>query len=143
MKTQTAIKKIEKYLDVTVEKLNDSQYTFRYKDKVCKFNDSSGDAHSFHIRRSNDHTDLMTDYFAGYHLKNATQFLHALKLPEPKYPEGTLVCGRRNKRAMRHGIVDLVGVVIDINSYGSYNILWNGNENVTSYPYERDLMGVK
>ena len=143
MDTVRVIKKIEKYLGVKVEKCEHNKYTFVYEDKVCRFNDSSGDAHSFHIRRNNDHTDLMSDYFAGYHLKNVTQFLHSLKQPPPKYPAGTLVVGRQNKRATRHGIIDKVGVVIDINAYGSYDILWNGNEDVTTYPYERDLMGVE
>ena len=143
MDTSKVIKKIEKYLGVKVVKQEHHQYTFVYEDKVGRFNDSSGYAHSFHIRRSNDHSDLMSDYFAGYHLKNVTQFLHSLKQPPPKYPVGTLVVGRQNKRATRHGIIDKVGVVIDINMYGSYSILWNGDENVATYPYERDLTGVE
>jgi len=140
MKTAKAIKKIEDYLDVKVE-CQGHQYTFLYENKVCRFHDSSGDAHSFHVRRSNDHTDLQSDYFAGCFLKNVTQFLHTLKQPDPKYPAGTLVRGRQNKRALRHGISDKVGVVIDIGLYGSYNILWNGDEHITSYPYERDIEG--
>ena len=140
METKKVIKKIEKYLGVKV--VNDKHYyTFTFEDKTCRFIDSSGDAHSFHIRNSNDHSDLQSDYFAGYHLKNATQFLHALKQPDSKYPEGALVRGRQNKRATRHGIAGVVGVVIEIGSYGGYNILWNGKEEVSSYPYERDLEG--
>lgn len=140
METKKVIKKIENYLDVKV--VNDKHYyTFTFEDKVCRFIDSSGEAHSFHIRRSNDHSDLQSDYFAGYHLKNATQFLHALKRPDPKYIPGMLIRGRQNKRAARHGIAGVVGVVIDIGLYGGYDILWNGAEQISSYPYERDLEG--
>lgn len=140
MKTSKVIKKIENYLGVKV--FNDNNYyTFTYEGKSCRFIDSSGEAHNFHIRNSNDHSDLQSDYFAGYHLKNATQFLHALKRPDPKYPPGMLVKGRQNKRATRNGIAGVVGVVIDIGLYGGYDILWNGSEQISSYPYERDLEG--
>jgi hypothetical protein len=37
------------------------------------------------------------------------------------------------------GISEKVGVVIEIGSYGSYNILWAGEEGVSTYPHERDL----
>ena len=138
MKTDKAIKKIEIYLNVQVEK-HGHQYMFTYEDKTCRFNDSDGDAHSFHIRRTDDNSCLQSDYHAGYWLKNLTQFLHALKRPPAKYANGTLIKGKENKRATRHGINGKVGVVIDTGSYGGYNILGNGDEQVSAYPYERDI----
>jgi hypothetical protein len=138
MNIEKAINKIEKYLGVVVEK-NGHQYAFTYEGKVGRFNVTSDDAHSFHIRRVGDNTCLMSDYFAGYYLKNLTQFLNSLKQPDAKYPAGSLVRGRKNKRALRMGISEKVGVVIEIGSYGSYNILWAGEEGVATYPHERDL----
>jgi|TARA_R110000787_G_scaffold54471_4_gene126746 hypothetical protein len=142
MNTEKAIKKIEKYLGVKVERQG-HKCTFLYENKTCRFHDSSGDAHSFHIRRTDDHSDLQSDYFAGYHLKNLTQFLHSLKQPDPKFPNGSLIKGRINKRAARHGIAGVAGVVIDVGLYGAYNILWNGSEQISTYPYERDLEGAE
>jgi len=143
MNTDKAIKKIEKYLCVIVVKLSHYQYGFTYDDKMCTITDSSGEAHSFHIKRSNEHTYAMSDYFPGYYLKNVSQFLQALKPAPMKYPAGTLIKGRKNKRAVRRGISERTGVVISVKEHGSYDILFCGDEHIRSYPYERDLEVVK
>lgn len=142
MKTEKAIKRIEKYLGTSIS-FNGRKFEFDYDGRVGSFYDDNGEACSFHIRRVDDHSCLATDYFAGYFLKNATQFMHALKPPPPKFANGTLIRGKDNKRAQRWGIAGKVGVVIDTTNYGGYNILWNGQEEIHTYTYERDLEAVK
>ena len=98
------------------------------------------EARGFHIRREDDHTDLMTDYFAGYFLDNATQFCNALVPPPAKFPVGSLVRGKDNKRANRQGYAGLTGLLVEAGGDKYCRVNWIGREpsNYNSYP-ERDL----
>ena len=69
------------------------------------------EAHNWHARRVNDHSDPMTDYFAGSHFDNVTQLIHWVKPPEPKFKVGDLVKGKDNKRANRMGYANKLGIV--------------------------------
>lgn len=139
------VKKVEKYLDVTVH-VEGNKATFFYEGQVGSFRreeqwDKPGHfvARSFHCRREDDHTDLMTDYFAGSYLDNGTQLLHWCKAPEPKFPVGALVRGKQNKRAVRQGYAGKTGLVMEAGSYMVIN--WVGEEAPhyrMSYP-ERDI----
>ena len=143
MDIKKTIKKIENYLGIKLGNPDNGKYTFEYDDLVCSFREQGDEAHSFHVRRVNDHSCYLSDYMAGYFSKNATQFLHSIKRPDAKYPAGTLIRGKSNKRAIRNGIAEEVGVVVDIGNYGAYKILWNGTENVSTYVHERDLEKVE
>ena len=162
MEVSKAIKKIEKYLGVKVTKdehgVNTkyhAKYYFTYEKYVGSFltqqaygEDAEGNygpkdeayAHNWHIRRSNDHSDLMTDYFAGSFRDNCTQMLHSLKPPAPKFPVGALVRGKDNKRAQRNGYAGKTGLVMDTGSY--VKVHWMGEEYPPRYNYgfpQRDL----
>jgi hypothetical protein len=144
MNIDKAIKKIEKYLEVKVEQQSHMTYGFTYNGKACSLmSDYNGDACSFHIRNSKDVPDSMTDYFPGYFLKNVTQFLHALKHPLAKYSVGALVVGRKNRRAVHRGYSGRTGVVIENKDWGGVDVLFYGDERITSVMHERDLVGVE
>ena len=146
MKHEKAIKKVEKALGVKVEEGYNGKWHFQYENKVCSWYktekwDEPGEfeARSFHVRREDDHSDIMTDYFAGCHLDNLTQLIEWCKPPEAKFSVGTLVRGKQNKRATRHGYAGRIGLVTKAGKY--MNIDWCGDEagcTWLTYP-ERDI----
>jgi hypothetical protein len=92
-----------------------------------------------HIRSEGDESDPHTDYFAGCFCENATQLLNYLIPPVAKFPVGTLVRGKSNKRATRQGYAGKTGLVIKSGTY--LQIDWLGEEKrsyTMSYP-ERDI----
>ena len=145
MKFETYVKKVEKWLDVTVH-LDGNKAWFQYEGTVGSFRreeqwDKPGHyvARGFHSRSVNDHSDIMTDYFAGSFHDNGTQLLHWCKPPEPKFPVGTLVRGKQNKRAIRQNYAGKTGLVMEAGAYMVIN--WIGEEAPKwrmSYP-ERDI----
>lgn len=152
MKLESAIKKIEKRLpDVPVFGITgprpgaakrglQNKYSFCYNGKVATFySDHDGHARGFHIRRADDHSDSMTDYFAGSFYDNCTQMLNVLDPPGPKFPIGSLVKGKNNKRADRHGMVGRIGLVTKVTTYGCYDLLMSDTGLEERYAYERDL----
>ena len=162
MEVSKAIKKIEKALGVKVTRdgHNDTKYHakyyFTYGNYVGSFltqqaygEDADGNygpkdeayAHNWHIRRSNDHSDMMTDYFAGSFRDNCTQMIQSLKPPAPKFAVGALVRGKDNKRANRQGYAGKTGLVMEASS-SSVKIQWLGEEYPPRYNYgypERDI----
>ncbi len=162
MEVSKAIKKIEKYLGVKVTKdehgVNTkyhAKYYFTYGNYVGSFltqqaygEDADGNygpkdeayAHNWHIRRSNDHSDLMTDYFAGSFRDNCTQMLHSLKPPPAKFNVGDLVRGKQNKRAIRQGYAGKTALVVKSGGGGYINIDFLGQpkQAYNSFP-ERDF----
>ena len=134
MKVGKAIKKIEKYLGVKVQ-YDGCRYWFQYENEVGSFlaNGHRGgmgadameaDACNWHRRRVNDHSDMMTDYHAGSFRDNLTQLLHSMKAPPPKFPAGSLVRGKNNKRATRCGYAGMIGLVVEAGEYSK--IQWVG-----------------
>ena len=134
MKVGSAIKKVEKYLGVKVEYVG-CRYTFEYDGVVGSFlaNGHAGgmgadameaDACNWHRRSVGDQSCLYTDYHAGSFRDNLTQVLHSMKAPPPKFPAGSLVRGKPNKRATRNGYAGRVGLVIEAGEYSK--IQWVG-----------------
>ena len=153
MELNKAIKKIEKYLGVKVDRPDEADGRGRFYVEVDGYigsfyaskawgTEDEYEAANWHIRHANDHSDSMTDYFAGSYRDNCSQWLHALKAPEPKFPVGCLVQGKDNKRATRQGYAGKVGLVVATGSYPMVH--WTGeepNRYNNSYP-ERDLIRV-
>ena len=135
MKVGRAIKKVEKYLGVKVEYIG-HRYTFEYDGVVGSFlaNGYGGDpwspeameAHgcNWHRRSVGDESCLYTDYHAGSFRDNLTQVLHSMKAPPPKFPAGSLVRGKNNKRATRNGYAGMIGLVVEAGEYSK--IQWVG-----------------
>ena len=146
MLNEKAIKKVEKALGVKVQEGYNGKYYVEYDNKICSWRASQKwgakegvkEASGWHVRRVDDHSDLHTDYFAGYHLDNITQMIHSVKPPEPKFKLGDLVEFKDNKRQQRYGQAGAFGVVVDVsNCY--YKVQIAGSTKTTSHESERDL----
>jgi hypothetical protein len=141
MKAINAIKKIKSHfkkqgIDIQIyppRKGGNYKWTFQHGDYVGSFsaNGHNGygegwedaDTTGFHVRHSTDHSDIQSDYFAGSFRKNISQVCESLLSTPPKYTVGQLVRGKQTKRAIRHDINGMVGLVIPgIGLSGNYNI---------------------
>jgi hypothetical protein len=136
MKVKSAIKKIEKYLDVRVQQDSGGRFWFAYKNSIGSFLPNGGyedvmeaDACNWHRRRVDDHSDSQSDYFAGSFRSNLTQLLHSLKAPACKFRVGQLVRGKQNKRAMRYRFAGVTGLVVKERS-DVCDISWIGVQNI-------------
>ena len=157
MKVRNAIKKVKTHfakqgIDIDVQ-LVGHRWAFEHNGYVGSFlangrcsdeDQMDADAHNFHVRRCNDHSDLMSDYHAGSFRDNITQLCHSMLPPPPKFVAGSLVRGRDNKRANRQGFAGLVGLVSAPTGHGGYCYVdWMGpNAPKTTYKVsysERDL----
>ena len=139
MKVRNAIKKVKSHfkkqgIDIEV-KLVSHRWSFQHNGYVGSFlangcgsdeDQMDADAHNFHVRGVNDHSDLMTDYHAGSFRDNITQVCESLLPSPPKYPVGSLVRGKQNKRAMRQGYAGRVGLVMEAKSSDYARIAWTG-----------------
>ena len=140
MKVRNAIKKVKSHfakqgIDIDVQIVG-HRWTFEHNGYVGSFLangarvDSAGaldaEACNFHVRGVNDHTDLHTDYFAGSFRDNITQVCESLLPSPPKYPVGSLVRGKQNKRAMRQGYAGRVGLVMEAKAGDYARIAWTG-----------------
>ena len=129
MKALSAVKKVKSHfkkqgIDIEiVSPQKDGRYCwyFSHNGYVASFSPNGHNGYSegwedcrvsgFHVRREDDHSDMMSDYFAGSFRDNLTQLLNAV-LPSPsKFQAGDLVRGKNNKRATRFGFAGRVGVV--------------------------------
>jgi|TARA_R110000796_G_scaffold2169_6_gene8729 hypothetical protein len=156
MKVRNAIKKVKSHfkkqgIDIQIsspEEGGDYKWRFQHENYVGSFSVNGmrghepealdGDACLFHVRRYDDHSDSMTDYFAGYFRDNVTQLCESL-LPSPsKYKAGVLVRGKSNKRAQRWGFAGKIGLVVNSGN-GQAKVLWHGTQKESSYLSERDL----
>ena len=139
MKVRNAIKKVKSHfkkqgIDIEV-KIVGHRWSFQHNGYVGSFlangcgsdeDQMDADAHNFHVRGVNDHSDLMTDYHAGSFRDNITQICESLLPSPPKYPVGSLVRGKQNKRAMRQGYAGRVGLVMEAKASDYARIAWTG-----------------
>jgi len=139
MKVKAAIKKVKTYfakqnIDIDV-RLVGHRWTFVHNGYVGSFlangacddeDQMDREAHNFHVRRENDHSDLMTDYHAGSFRDNITQVCESLLPPPPKFPVGSLVRGKQNKRAIRQGYAGKVGLVMPSRGSSYTRVAWVG-----------------
>ena len=153
MKLENAIKKIEKRAKLVNRKVeiekrdyhNNGQVKVyvRFEDAVSELSfwvNRDGSIGAPHIRRFNDHSDLHTDYFAGYHLDNLTQALNSLAPLPPKYAVGSLVRFKDSKRNQRWKLAGKVALVMQAESGGNYKVQYNGSAGSYDPFYsERDL----
>ena len=136
---EKAVKKVEKALGVKVEKMG-HRWGCVYDGHVISWISSPGwkreggrlvddgplEASNWHVRRVDDHSDSMVDYFAGSFMDNVTQLIHYVKPPEPKFKVGDLVKAKDNKRANRRGFANKIGVVKEPGQY--MRVHWAGEE---------------
>ena len=93
-----------------------------------------------HICRDGDESDPHTDYFAGYHVDNITQALNTVAALPAKYPVGSLVRFKDNKRNNRWKLAGKIALVMQAESGGNYKVQYPGSEDRYDPFYsERDL----
>ena len=146
------IKKVEKRLGVKVEQTETGRYYVHYGGDVISWLTQGGEcgqglgyngpgayALNFHIRRDNDYSDIQTDYFAGYHVSNASQMLNAVCPPKAKYSVGDLVRFKDCKRQIRYGNVGLTGIIVDTCGDGKHYDVSVPGSITRTYIADRDL----
>ena len=160
MKIRNAIKKVESHfkkqgINIKIsspQKGGNYKWSFQHGDYVGSFSVNGyhgydpealdGDACGFHVRRSNDHSDIQSDYFAGSFRDNISQVCESLLSSPPKYSVGSLVRGKQTKRAERFGFAGKVGLVTGASSNSNITVNWLGDEK-PNYGYQsfssRDL----
>ncbi len=148
---EKAVKKVEEALGIKGEKMG-RRWGCVYEGQVISWlvhpnwEDSTKlEASNWHVRREDDHSDSMVDYFAGYHLDNVSQLIRAVKPPEAKFPVGTLVRGKDNKRATRLGYANRTALVVESGVHMKLSFTDGktgpGNPSYLTYS-ERDFVGV-
>jgi len=97
---------------------------------------------TIHNRRENDHSDSMTDYFAGYFPRNLSQCLDSLVTPPSKYSTGMMIKFKDNKRMNRWNLANKIGVITE--SHGkTYTVLLLEDQKPQNHMAERDIEEVK
>ena len=124
MKLASAIKKINARakmvgLDVEITQQDQQAQTyvrFEGSSQVISFYSSRNgkdDIHLIKVTRDGDVTDIQSDYFAGSFVDNITQALNWCAPLPPKYPAGSLVRFKENKRNGRAKLTGIVGLVME------------------------------
>ena len=155
MKVRNAIKKVKSHfakqgMDIEVTNLS-GRWTFEHGGYVGSFlangactgeDEMDREACNFHVRRVSDVSCLYSDYHAGSFRDNITQVCESLLPPVPKFPAGSLVRGKQNKRAIRQGYAGKVGLVVPNLGSRYAKVAWVGEAQPkwgwATYP-ERDL----
>ena len=101
---------------------------------------TSGDVHLIQVTRDGDVSDPHTDYFAGSFVDNITQALNWVAPLPAKYPAGSLVRFKDNKRNTRWKIAGVLALVTNAGSGGNYQLKYPGQPERYGTTYsERDL----
>ena len=153
MKLEAALKKIRnraKKLDRKVD-IEQNDYHNNGQVKVyVRFEDSNqllsfwtnsdGTISSPHTVRDGLESDPHTDYFPGSFWDNITQALNYIVPLPAKYPVGSLIRFKDNKRMNRFKMAGKIALVIEAASGGSYKVQYDGSQDrYNPYYSERDL----
>jgi hypothetical protein len=153
MKLEAALKKIRnraKKLDRKVD-IEQNDYHNNGQVKVyVRFEESNqllsfwtnrdGTISSPHTVRDGLKSDPHTDYFPGSFWNNITQALNYIVPLPAKYPVGSLIRFKDNKRMNRSKMAGKIALVIEAASGGSYKVQYDGSQDrYNPYYSERDL----
>jgi len=153
MKLEAALKKIRnraKKLDRKVD-IEQNDYHNNGQVKVyVRFEESNqllsfwtnrdGTISSPHTVRDGLKSDPHTDYFPGSFWDNITQALNYIVPLPAKYPVGSLIRFKNNKRMNRSKMAGKIALVIEAASGGSYKVQYDGSQDrYNPYYSERDL----
>jgi hypothetical protein len=139
MKVKAAIKKVKSHfakqgIEIDVS-LVGHRWTFVHNGYVGSFlangactdeDQLDREACNFHVRRESDVSCPYSDYHAGSFRDNITQVCESLLPPPPKFPVGSLVRGKQNKRAIRQGYAGKVGLVMPSRGSSYTRVAWVG-----------------
>jgi len=153
MKLEAALKKIRnraKKLDRKVD-IEQNDYHNNGQVKVyVRFEESNqllsfwtnrdGTISSPHTVRDGLKSDPHTDYFPGSFWDNITQALNYIVPLPAKYPVGSLIRFKDNKRMNRSKMAGKIALVIEAASGGNYRVQYDGSQDrYNPYYSERDL----
>ena len=114
---------------------------FKDSEQLMSFwTNSDGTISSPHVKRASEESDPHTDYFPGCFFDNITQALNYMAPLPPKYPVGSLVRFKDNKRNNRWKLAGKVALVIQAEAGGNYKVQYDGSEDRYNPFYsQRDL----
>ena len=159
MKLQATLKKIKqrsKIIGVKVDiheekRRNDSAFWVSFENSDHNITFYSGRSYSddgneehvhlIKVTRNGDVSDSQTDYFAGSFVDNITQALNWVAPLPAKYPVGSLVRFKQNKRNARANLVGKLRLVTEAATGGNYKLLNPSPQSQVYSPYycERDI----
>tara|TARA_B100001778_G_C18425158_1_gene555138 strand:+ start:246 stop:719 length:474 start_codon:yes stop_codon:yes gene_type:complete len=153
MKLENALKKVRNRAKVVDREVSIEQNDYHNNGQVkvyIRFEDSNqllsfwtnsdGTISSPHTVRDGLKSDPHTDYFPGTFWDNITQALNSIAPLPPKYPVGSLVRFKDNKRNNRWKLAGKVALVIQAEAGGNYKVQYDGVENRYNPFYsQRDL----
>ena len=114
---------------------------FKDSEQLMSFwTNSDGSISSPHVKRASEESDPHTDYFPGCFFDNITQALNYMAPLPPKYPVGSLVRFKDNKRMNRFRLAGKVALVIQAEAGGNYKLQYEGvNEQYNPFYAQRDI----
>ena len=114
---------------------------FKDSEQLMSFwTNSDGSISTPHVKRASEESDPHTDYFPGTFFDNITQALNYMAPLPPKYPVGSLVRFKSNKRNHRWNLAGKVALVIQAEAGGNYKLQYEGSEDRYSPFYaQRDI----
>ena len=137
MKLENAIKKIQRRAKLVNRKVvidqGDRKVHVAFEDanqEISFWVNSDGQISSPHLRRWNDHSDMMVDYHAGYFVDNISQALDSVAPLPPKFPVGSVVVFKDSKRNQRWKLAGIIAVVVDAqpgSRGGNYKVEYPGS----------------
>ena len=153
MKLEAALKKIRNRAKAVNRSVDIEQNDYHNNGQVkvyIRFEDSNqllsfwtnsdGTISSPHTVRDGLKSDPHTDYFPGTFWDNITQALNSIAPLPPKYPVGSLVRFKDNKRNNRWKLAGKVALVIQAEAGGNYKVQYDGSEDRYNPFYsQRDL----
>ena len=153
MKLENALKKVRNRAKIVGREVSIEQNDYHNNGQVkvyIRFEDSNqllsfwtnsdGSISSPHTVRDGLKSDPHTDYFPGTFWDNITQALNTIAPLPPKYPVGSLVRFKDNKRMNRWKLAGKVALVIQAEAGGNYKVQYDGSEDRYNPFYaQRDL----
>ena len=153
MKLEAALKKIRNRAKKLDQKVDIEQNDYHNNGQVkvyVRFEESNqllsfwtnrdGTISSPHTVRDGLKSDPHTDYFPGSFWDNITQALNYIVPLPAKYPVGSLIRFKDNKRMNRSKMAGKIALVIEAASGGSYKVQYDGSQDrYNPYYSERDL----
>ena len=153
MKLENALKKVRNRAKVVDREVSIEQNDYHNNGQVkvyIRFEDSNqllsfwtnsdGTISSPHTVRDGLRSDPHTDYFPGTFWDNITQALNTIAPLPPKYPVGSLVRFKDNKRMNRWKLAGKVALVIQAESGGNYKLQYeNSQDRYNPFYSQRDL----
>ena len=141
MKLENALKKVRNRAKILNRGVDIEQNDYHNNGQVkvyIRFEDSNqllsfwtnsdGSISSPHTVRDGLKSDPHTDYFPGTFWDNITQALNTIAPLPPKYPVGSLVRFKHNKRNNRWRLAGKVALVTQAEAGGNYKLQYEGSE---------------